>query len=213
MATNDSPQQPGRHFSMLRSYQAADVITLANAFAGTASILSMMSYLVTLESWRVTLALGLLPLALVCDMADGYIARWRYEHSVFGQELDSLADIVSFGIAPVVVAYGLGMRGGLDVLILMFFVGCGVSRLARFNITAAQLADATGKVKYFEGTPIPSSLLLILVLAACFYTGRIGDRLPLGVIEIAALQWHPLSILYFANGCTMISKTLRIPKP
>ena len=45
------------------------------------------------------------------------------------------------------------------------------------------------------------------------YIGRVGDRLPLGVIEIASFYWHPLSLLYFANGCTMISKTLRIPKP
>ncbi len=157
--------------------------------------------------------MGLLPLALVCDVVDGYVARQRHAHSVFGQELDSLADIVSFGVAPVAVAYGLGMRGGLDVLILVFFVGCGISRLARFNITAVQLSGATGKVRYFEGTPIPSSLLLILVLAVCFSTGRVGDHLPLGVIEIASFHWHPLSLLYFANGCTMISKTLRVPKP
>jgi CDP-diacylglycerol--serine O-phosphatidyltransferase len=151
--------------------------------------------------------------ALGFDVADGCVARWRHAHSLFGRELDSLADIVSFGVAPVVVAYGLGMRGGLDACVLTFFVGCGISRLARFNITAAQLADAQGKVQYFEGTPIPSSVLLILVLGVCFALDRIGGNLPLGVIEIASLQWHPLSILYFVNGCTMISKTLRIPKP
>lgn len=200
------------HFSLLRSYHVADLITLANAFAGTASILAMMSYLVSPDSWRVYLALGLLPLAFGCDYADGLVARWRYEASVFGRELDSLADIVSFGVAPVTLAYGLGMRGSVDVLILIFFVGCGISRLARFNITAAQLADAQGKVEYFEGAPIPSSLVLILILAVCFYTGRVGDRLPLGVIEVAAFQWHPLSFLYFVSGCAMVSKTLRIPK-
>jgi len=112
----------------------------------------------------------------------------------------------------VVVAYGLGMRGGLDALLLVFFVGCGISRLARFNVTAAQLSDDTGKVRYFEGTPIPSSLLLILVLAVCFYTGHVGDYLPLGVVSISSVAWHPLSILYGANGCSMISK-IRIPKP
>jgi CDP-diacylglycerol--serine O-phosphatidyltransferase len=213
MVNKESAHQQVSHFSMLRSYHIADLLTLANAFAGTASILAMMSYLVTPESWRVYLALGLLPVALAFDIADGYLARWHQTHSVFGQELDSLADIVSFGVAPVAVAYGLGMRGGLDVLILVFFVGCGISRLARFNITAAQLSDATGKVQYFEGTPIPSSLLLIVVLAVCFSTGHVGDTLPLGVVEIASFYWHPLSLLYFANGCTMISKTLRVPKP
>jgi CDP-diacylglycerol---serine O-phosphatidyltransferase len=201
------------HFSMLRSYRLADLLTLSNAFAGTASILAMLSYLVTPESWRVSLALWLLPLALVFDVADGWVARGSTQPSAFGQELDSLADIVSFGVAPVVVAYGLGMRGGIDALILVFFVGCGISRLARFNITAAQLADETGKVKYFEGTPIPSSLLLILVLIICFSTGYVGDHLPLGVVSVASFHWHPLSLLYFANGCAMISKTLHIPKP
>lgn len=213
MTNKASPQEQALRLSMLRSYHVADILTLANAFAGTASTLTMMSYLVTPQGWRANLALTLLVLALVFDVADGKIARWRQEQSLFGRELDSLADIVSFGVAPVAVAYGLGMRGSLDALIFVFFVGCGVSRLARFNITAAQLSNEKGRVKYFEGMPIPSSMLLILVLAVCFYRGRIGDDLPLGRVEIASFQWHPLSILYFANGCAMISKRLRIPKP
>jgi CDP-diacylglycerol--serine O-phosphatidyltransferase len=212
MNNEDAMQKKGVHFSLLRSYHVADLITLANACAGTASILAMMSYLVSPDSWRVYVALGLLPLAFVCDYADGLVARWRYESSVFGRELDSLADIVSFGVAPVTLAYGLGMRGGLDAIILVFFVSCGISRLARFNITAAQLADDKGKVQYFEGAPIPSSIVLILVLAVCLYTGRVGDSLPLGVIEVASFEWHPLSLLYFVTGCAMVSKTLRIPK-
>src|SRR5215510_3500598 len=211
MAHEQGQQRPVVHFSMLRSYGLADLLTLANAFAGMASILAMLSDLVTPQPWRVSVALGFLPLALVFDIADGYVARERSQQSGFGRELDSLADIVSFGVAPVVVAYGLGMRGGVDALILVFFVGCGISRLARFNITAAQLSDEMGKVKYFEGTPIPSSLLLILVLIICFSTGYIGDRLPLGIVSIASFHWHPLSVLYLANGCAMISK-LRIPK-
>jgi len=207
------PRRQIGHFSLLRSYQLADLLTLANAFAGMASILVMMSYLLSPEPWRVTLALGLLPVALGFDMADGFVARWRQQHSGFGQELDSLADIVSFGVAPVVIAYGLGMRGGWDAFIFLFFVGCGISRLARFNITAAELSDAKGKVKYFEGTPIPSSVVLVLILAGCFYTGNVGEKLPLGVVTLASVHWHPFSLLYVANGCAMTSKTLRIPKP
>jgi len=213
MVDEEIQRRQSSHFSLLRSYRLADLLTLANAFAGTASILFMMSYLLTPEPWRVHLALGLLPVALGFDMADGFVARWRHQHSGFGQELDSLADIVSFGVAPIVVAYGLGMRGGWDALIFLFFVGCGISRLARFNVTAAELSDAKGKVQYFEGTPIPSSLLLILILAGCFYTGRVGDKLPLGAVTFVSVQWHPLSLLYFVNGCAMTSKTLRIPKP
>ena len=200
------------HFSMLRNYHPADLITLANGAAGTAAILMIMSYLTTPEIWRVYFAVLLLAVALVLDIADGTIARRRDEHSPFGQELDSLADIVSFGVAPATLAYGLGMRNILDGIILVYFVACGISRLARYNVTAADLADDTGKVKYFEGTPIPSSLILVAILAICIYAGRIGDSLPFGVVEIAGAGWHPFSLLFFLNGSTMISKTLRIPK-
>ena len=200
------------HFSMIRSYQAADLLTLANAAAGTAAILSIMSYLITPESWRVYAALLLLPTALVLDIADGRVARRQKTNSMFGQELDSLADIVSFGVAPACLAYGLGMRGGWDAIFLIYFVACGISRLARYNITAAQVADEGGKVRYFEGTPIPSSLLLVVLLGVCFHIGRTGDHLPFAVAKIGPLSWHPFSLLFFLNGSTMISKTLRIPK-
>lgn len=204
--------KPRVHFSMLRSYRLADLITLANGAAGTASVFATMSYLTTPEHWRVYLALSLIPLALILDITDGKVARRQREHSLFGQELDSLADIVSFGVAPAALAYGLGMRGALDAILLIYFVACGISRLARYNVTAGELADTTGKVKYFEGTPIPSSLILVAVLALCVYLDRTGDNLPLGVIELAEVRWHPLSLLFFINGSTMISKTLRIPK-
>jgi CDP-diacylglycerol--serine O-phosphatidyltransferase len=200
------------HFSMLRNYQTADLITLANGAAGTAAIFATMSYLNVAEIWRLYLAMLLLVVALALDIADGKVARRRGEHSPFGQELDSLADIVSFGVAPAALAYGIGMRGFLDGIILVYFVACGISRLARYNVTAGDLADDSGKVKYFEGTPIPSSLILVAILAACAFFGRIGDNLPFGVIEIAGAPWHPFSLLFFLNGSTMISKTLRIPK-
>jgi CDP-diacylglycerol--serine O-phosphatidyltransferase len=200
------------HFSMLRTYRAADFLSLGNGAAGTGAIFAVISYVEAPDRWRIYLAFCLLPLALLLDIADGKIARQQNQHSLFGAELDSLADIVSFGVAPAVLAYGLGMRGGLDVPILLFFVACGISRLARYNITAAELAAAGDKVKFFEGTPIPSSLLLVAVLAVCFHLNRVGDDLPLGTLEIASFRWHPLSLLYFVSGSAMISKTLRIPK-
>jgi CDP-diacylglycerol--serine O-phosphatidyltransferase len=200
------------HFSMLRSYRASDFFTLANGAAGTGALFAVISYVEAPEPWRIYLAFLLLPLALLCDVLDGRIARWRGEHSAFGVELDSLADTVSFGVAPAVLAYGLGMRGGLDVLVLLFFVGCGISRLARYNITAGEFASTGEKVKYFEGAPIPSSVILVALLAVCFQMNRIGDQLPLGHVQIGALRWHPFSLLYFLSGAAMISKTLRIPK-
>ena len=206
------PPRARMHFSMLRGYRLADLLTLANGAAGTGSVFAAMSYLTAPEHWRIYLALALLPLALILDIADGRVARRQKDPSPFGQELDSLADIVSFGVAPAALAYCLGMRGAVDIVVLMYFVVCGISRLARYNVTAGELADEAGKVKYFEGTPIPSSLILVAVLASCVYFDRIGDHLLFGVIAFAGVHWHPLSLLFFLNGSAMISKTLRIPK-
>jgi CDP-diacylglycerol--serine O-phosphatidyltransferase len=207
-----SRAKPRAHFSMVRDYQVADLLTLFNAAAGTAAIFAMMSFLLSQENWRVYLALCLIALAFAFDVFDGWVARARHEHSVFGRELDSLADIVSFGVAPAALAYGLGMRGAFDVMVLIYFVACGISRLARYNVTAEELSNEAGKVKYFEGTPIPSSLILVAILGICFAAGKFGSDLPLGVFEVAGVQWHPLSGLFFINGSTMISKTLHIPK-
>src|SRR6185369_4769822 len=79
-------------------------------------------------------------------------------------ELDSLADVISFGVAPAVIGYGCGMQGLYDRVVLAYFVACGVSRLARYNVTAEALSGDEGKVKYFEGTPIPTSLLLVALM-------------------------------------------------
>src|SRR6185295_13393270 len=153
------------------------------------------------------MAFILIPLALVCDVLDGYVARsQKSRQSVLGGDLDSLADVISFGVAPAVLGFTLGLRGGWDMVCLTFFVVCGVSRLARFNATAAALADAsTGKVKYFEGTPIPTSVLIVAVLAVAFWADRTGDALWLGSWRIGPALLHPLSLLYAASGSAMIS--------
>ena len=76
------------------------------------------------------------PAALVFDVLDGRVARWRHTSSALGRELDSLADVISFGVAPAALAFACGMSGGWDALVLVYFVCCGVSRLARYNVTA-----------------------------------------------------------------------------
>ncbi|MCP3161584.1 CDP-diacylglycerol--serine O-phosphatidyltransferase [Myxococcus qinghaiensis] len=212
--TTEQPRarRPRRHFSMIRTFVLADFVTLGNGFAGAGTILAAMQYLAT---WRVGflwVAFALMPVALVMDVLDGRIARWRYKKSPLGADLDSLADVISFGMAPAALAFAVGMRGALDVAVLLYFVACGISRLARFNVTSAELADETGKVKYFEGTPIPTSLALVMVLAAATWMGRIGDTLLGGAWDVGPVVLHPLVLLYAASGSAMISKTLRIPK-
>jgi CDP-diacylglycerol--serine O-phosphatidyltransferase len=130
-----------------------------------------------------------------------------------GGDLDSLSDVISFGVAPAVLGFTLGLRGGWDMLCLTYFVVCGVSRLARFNVTADALADAaTGKVKYFEGTPIPTSIVIVAMWGVAFALGRIDDAVWFGGYSLGPVL-HPLSLLYAASGSAMISATLRVPKP
>ena len=200
---------------MLRSYTPADLLTIGNASCGPISIFLCLDYIAPGNRRLLWIAFFLLPLALVCDILDGYVARLNPKRqSLLGADLDSLSDVISFGVAPAVLGFTLGLRGGWDMLCLTYFVVCGVSRLARFNVTASALSDAaTGKVKYFEGTPIPTSIVIVGVLGAAFQLGRIDDDLWLGAYQIGPALLHPLALIYAASGSAMISATLRIPKP
>jgi CDP-diacylglycerol--serine O-phosphatidyltransferase len=204
-----------RHLSMLRSYTAADAFTIGNAACGTIALFLCLDYVETDSPRFLWIAFALFPLALVCDVLDGYVARLDTGHrSVLGGDLDSLADVISFGVAPAVLGFTVGLRGAWDMLILTYFVVCGVSRLARFNVTASALTDAsTGKVKYFQGTPIPTSVAIVAVLAVAFFLDRTGSALWLGAWRIGPATLHPLTLLYAASGSAMISATLRVPKP
>jgi CDP-diacylglycerol---serine O-phosphatidyltransferase len=202
-----------RHFSMLRDFHLADWFTLANAFCGTGAVFAAMRFLQDGIVRDLMIGMALIPLAFVFDALDGRIARWRKVASTLGRELDSLADVISFGVAPAALGYACGLQGGWDMLVLAGFVACGVSRLARYNVTAETLADGGDKVRYFEGTPIPTSLLLVVLLAVAAWQGRIGDALWLGVVQLGPWQLHPLVLVFALSGSLMISKTLRIPKP
>ncbi|PBS11618.1 CDP-diacylglycerol--serine O-phosphatidyltransferase [Lysobacteraceae bacterium NML93-0792] len=201
-----------RHFSMLRDFHLADWFTLANAFCGTGAVFAAMRFLQDGDRRDLLAGMALIPLAFAFDALDGRIARWRKVASTLGRELDSLADVISFGIAPAALAYACGMQGGWDWIVLSYFVCCGVSRLARYNVTAETLSDGGDKVKHFEGTPIPSSLLLVVLLAVAAWQGRIGEALWLGQVQIGPWVLHPLVLVFALSGSLMISKTLRIPK-
>jgi len=199
---------------MIRSYTWADTLTIGNASCGTICLFLCVDYLAFGDVRRVWIAIGLLPLALVFDALDGYVARLsRTRQSLLGADLDSLADVISFGVAPAVLGYTLGLRGGWDILGLVYFVVCGVSRLARFNVTASSLTDEdTGKVKYFEGTPIPTSIAIVGLLAAALLTGHVQQDLWFGAWRIGPATLHPFVVIYVLSGSAMIS-TIRIPKP
>ena len=200
-----------RRFSLIRSFVLADFLTLGNGFCGAGSVLALMQYLVTHQERWLVMAMALLPVALVFDFADGRVARWRLRSSALGADLDSLADVISFGLAPAALGFAVGLRGAWDVVILLYFVACGISRLARFNATADALADEQGKVKYFEGTPIPTSVLIVALMAVLHFQGLLGPAPWLGTWTLAGSQLHPLALIYFFSGSAMIS-TIRVPK-
>ena len=201
-----------KSISMIRSFVLADFITLANAGFGMAAIFLCLNHVTDSRATYFWAVFIFLPLALVCDVLDGFVAHRLKRQSLLGADLDSLADIVSFGVAPAVLGFALGLQGMWDALILIYFVSCGISRLARFNATAEALSDGTGKVKYYEGTPIPASIIIVLILGVAFWQGRIDHLLPLGSIRIGPWVFHPFSLLYAASGSAMVS-TIRIPKP
>ena len=201
-----------RHFSMLREFHLADFFTLGNAACGIGAILFAMLYMASRLPFDFFAAAALAPAAFAFDVLDGRIARARHQHSALGRELDSLADVISFGAAPAALAFAAGMQGGWDAAALIYFVCCGVSRLARYNVTAETLAAGADKVAYFEGTPIPTSVLLTAVLAFAAWQGRIGASLYGGSHSIGPWELHPLVLMFVLSGSLMISKTLRIPK-
>ncbi len=206
-----SAERP-KHFSMIREFHLADFFTLANGACGTGSVLAAMTYAASGERASFFLAALLTPIALIFDFLDGRVARMRHQHSPLGRELDSLADVISFGVAPAALAFAGGLRGGWDVVVLLYFVACGVSRLARFNVTAEALSTPGGKVRYFEGTPIPTSVVLVAVLALAGWQERLGARVWFGAITLGPWELHPLVAMFAISGSLMISKTLRIPK-
>src|SRR5215813_5419404 len=111
-------------------------------------------------------------IAAVLDALDGRVARWTHSTSEFGEEYDSLADLVSFGVAPAVLAYSWGLSDFQRIgwMASFLFVVCGSMRLARFNIQT-KIADK----RFFVGLPIPAAAgtIAALVLAT---PERLVDR-------------------------------------
>lgn len=198
-------------FSMIREFHLADWFTLGNAISGIGALFSTMTYLQSGDIRHIYFACALLVAALIFDVLDGRIARWRQKTSAMGRELDSLADIISFGVAPAVIGYALGMNGLYDRVVLACFVACGVSRLARYNVTAEELSAGGDKVKYFEGTPIPTSLLIVGIMFLAASMGAVSGTIWFGEITLAGFKLHPLVLMFAISGSLMISR-IKVPK-
>jgi CDP-diacylglycerol--serine O-phosphatidyltransferase len=203
--------EPRPHLSMLRSYTAADVLTIGNASCGTIALFLCLDYVETGSNRFIWFAFLLLPMALVFDILDGWVARRsRHRKSVLGGDLDSLADVISFGVAPAVLGFTLGhaRRLGHAVPHLLRGVRRQPSRAIQRHVGRAH-RQQTGKVKYFEGTPIPTSIAIVALLAAALEFGHTGSALWFGAWRIGPATLHPLALVYVLSGSAMISATLR----
>ncbi|QRW00124.1 CDP-alcohol phosphatidyltransferase [Ceratobasidium sp. AG-Ba] len=211
------------HFSLVRNFRLADLVTIMNGFCGSFSIFSSARFLITQDESQLYAALAFPLAGLMFDFFDGKVARWRQSSSLLGQELDSLADLISFGVAPALLAFTIGFRTLLDQVVLTVFICCGLARLARFNATVASVPkDASGKSKYFEGLPIPSSLTLVGLMTYWVrqgWTGLPGGQgLPLGTIQLwgepgGSGEVHLVAAVFGCWAAAMVSKTLHVPKP
>lgn len=144
------------------------LFTIGNLFLGFSAIIHALR----LDFER---SAQLIVVAVIFDMLDGRIARMTGTTSEFGAQLDSLADIVSFGVAPAVIAYQWGLAT-LDrsYLAAFFFVMCAAIRLARFNVQR-KVVDG----RYFVGLPSPAAAGFVIAVVY-FHPAPLGDRLGAG---------------------------------
>src|SRR5439155_24826116 len=114
---------------MIREFHLADLFTLANGGSGTAALFLAMDHVREAGAGKLYAAGALVAAALVFDVMDGRVARWRHRASPLGRELDSLAAVISFGVAPAGLAFAAGLTGPGDALSLVYFAPSGTSRL------------------------------------------------------------------------------------
>lgn len=176
-------------------YLLPNTVTLFGMFCGFYAILISFKGQYVYSAWAILIA-------LIFDGLDGWVARVTHSATKFGIELDSLSDLVAFGIAPAVLIYSWGLVpfGRLGWGAAFFFVICGALRLARYNV---QMASTESKA--FVGMPIPGAATVIASLVL-FHTKVWGEPagknylilfLPfmLAVLMVSTLRYHGIKEL------------------
>ncbi len=182
--------------------------TIPNSFTALSLVLGVAS-IITTQLGDLQLAAWIIVWCGLLDVMDGVSARLLNATSSFGAEFDSMADLVSFGVAPAVLILNAGLQiGGIEyesgqfwvlTVAVAVFVLAGAMRLARFNLVAEEMTDG-----WFAGVPITaagggllSSLVLVLI-----YHGDVAELLPLHLY---------LPVLMFVLALLMVSR-IRFPK-
>jgi CDP-diacylglycerol---serine O-phosphatidyltransferase len=158
-------------------YILPNLFTSLGLFCGFYAIVATMQAAYVTAAWAVVLA-------AVFDALDGRVARMTNTTSRFGVEYDSLADLVAFGVAPAVLAFGwvLNLFGRWGWLAAFLFVACGAIRLARFNVQVNTVAK-----RYFLGLPIPAAAALVAATVIFCFHMHITEHQVVGVIMLLAM--------------------------
>lgn len=154
----------------VKIYLLPNLMTAGNLFCGFAAVLSILEAVIQMNTGlnpagHIHTAIWFILGACIFDLLDGRLARLGGNESAFGREFDSLADIVSFGVAPALLVFQIVLRDfdRYGWLIAFVYLACGALRLARFNCVAAQ-QKAGETSKDFAGFPIPAAAGLIASL-------------------------------------------------
>ncbi|HEX9019829.1 MAG TPA: CDP-diacylglycerol--serine O-phosphatidyltransferase [Nitrospirota bacterium] len=185
-------------------YILPNLITLSSMFAGFYSIVASFNSDYERAAWAIMIA-------SVFDALDGWVARMTHTATRFGIEIDSLADVISFGVAPGVLVYTwtLSSFGKIGWLGAFFLVACGALRLARFNVQMG----STEK-KHFTGLPIPASALVIasMVLAYDEFI-QILEHLNLTrLADVIGKDYWVLALTFLLAGLMVSTITYHGPK-
>lgn len=127
---------------------------------------------------QIKYAVVCLAISGLCDMFDGKIARTKKNRTEvekkYGIQIDSLSDVICFGVSPAILCYCMGMRGRIGIVILMFYVLAGLIRLAWFNVTEeVRQSETEEKREYYQGLPITSmSIALPIMFALKSFIGK-----------------------------------------
>ena len=164
----------------IKLFTIPNLLTLSNLFCGSAAVVSALVW------GDLKLAFGLMVLAAVFDFFDGFAARLLNQSSPIGLQLDSLADDISFGLAPAAIMYslyqwmpGIWLPEGYPGLVVFVFTACAALRLAKFNIDENQTTQ-------FIGLPSPASALLVAASGYLVGTGQyaVGPWFAVGLAAV-----------------------------
>lgn len=178
-------------------YLLPNTLTLCSLLCGFIAILSSINGNYLDAAWFIVLA-------TVFDGLDGWIARLTNTTTRFGLELDSLSDLVAFGVAPAVLIYKWSLMpfGRFGWAVAFLFVACGALRLARFNIQAGLSSS-----KAFKGLPIPGAAIIMCSIVIYFYEFNVGVpeksyfypiiTIVISLLMVSTLRFHGLKEIRF----------------